>query len=80
MEVALRYAMMDPNTRQNQDLIKEAGVALSYNFDGTFNHRMVADYSNLAIGTGGYAAGRLTPSSTPTLSENRLRVMYQFYW
>jgi hypothetical protein len=84
MEVAVRYAMMDPNTKQGQDLIKEAGVAVSYNFDGTFNHRMVTDYSNITMGTGGYAAGRPTLPSQPgygqDLVENRIRVMYQFYW
>jgi len=84
MEVAVRYAMMDPNTKQGQDLIKEAGVAVSYNFDGTFNHRMVTDYSNITMGTGGYAAGRSTLASQPgygqDLVENRIRVMYQFYW
>jgi hypothetical protein len=45
---------------------------------------MVTDYSNITMGTGGYAAGRSTLASQPgygqDLVENRIRVMYQFYW
>ncbi|MGH7231963.1 MAG: porin [Nitrospiraceae bacterium] len=84
MEVALRYGVMDPNVKQTDDLIKEAGVAVSYSFDGTYNHRMVMDYGHITMGTGGYAAGRATLAAAPgfgrDLLENRFRVMYQFYW
>jgi len=87
MEFSTRYAVMDPNTRQSKDLIREAGIAIGYSFDGTYNHRMVADYSNITMGTGGFAApfaGRIALASLPghgqDLVENRIRVMYQYYW
>ena len=84
LELAARYAWMDPNTHVGKDLIKETGVALNYSFDGTYNHRIVMDYSNITMGTGG-----ATPTSVSydlqsgvgrDLVDNRIRVMYEIYW
>ncbi|MEC4889547.1 MAG: porin [Nitrospira sp.] len=84
LEVAVRYGIMDPNTHQGRDLLKDAGVAVNYSFDGTYNHRLVVDYSHITMGTGGYAGGRSSLAAQPgygkDLIENRVRAMYQFYW
>ncbi|MCS6287117.1 MAG: hypothetical protein H8K08_16985 [Nitrospira sp.] len=79
LEVAVRYGIFDPNTGYSHDLVKEAGVALNYSLDGTYDHRIVADFTNVTMGTGGYAAGRPTVS-TQDLVTNSIRVLYQFYW
>ncbi len=79
MELAVRYGIFNPNDRQSHDLLKEGGVALNYNFEGDYNHRLVMDFINTTMGTGGYAAGRTTVS-TQDLVENRFRLQYQFYW
>jgi hypothetical protein len=79
MELAVRYGLCDPNTRQSHDLIREAEIALNYSFDRTYNHRVVMDVTNITMGTGGYAGGG-TEMSTQDLVENRFSLMYQFYW
>lgn len=79
LEVAVRYGIFDPNTRHSHDLVKEAGVALNYSLDGTYDHRFIVDFTNVTMGTGGYAAGRPTVS-TQDLVANSIRVLYQFYW
>ena len=58
--------------------VKEAGVALNYSLDGTYDHRFVVDFTNVTMGTGGYAAGRTTVS-TQDLVTNSIRVLYQFF-
>lgn len=84
LEVAVRYGVMDPSTKQKQDLTKELGAAISYSFDGTYNNRLVIDYSNIAMGSGGRAPDRYPFESLPgfgqTLIENRINVQYQFYF
>ena len=84
LELAVRYGIMDPNVNEGRDLLKDAGAAVTYSFDGTYNHRLIVDYSNVTMGSGGYAAGRTALASTPgfgrDLVENRVRAMYQFYW
>ena len=84
LEVAARYGMMDPSTKQQDDLTKEFGVAINYSFDGTYNNRLVADYSNITMGSGGRAPDRFPFESQPgfgrDLIENRINVQYQFYF
>lgn len=84
LEVAARYGMMDPSTKQQDDLTKEFGVAINYSFDGTYNNRLVVDYSNITLGSGGRAPDRFPFESQPgfgrDLIENRINVQYQFYF
>ncbi|HSA85301.1 MAG TPA: hypothetical protein VLE46_03900 [Nitrospira sp.] len=84
LEVAARYGMMDPSTKQLDDLTKEFGVAINYSFDGTYNNRLVVDYSNITMGSGGRAPDRFPFESQPgfgrDLIENRINVQYQFYF
>jgi hypothetical protein len=84
LELALRYGIMDPSTQQTHDLIKEFGIALNYSFDGTYNNRLIVDYTNFTIGSGGRAPDRFPFESLPgfgrDLIENRINVQYQFYF
>ena len=84
LEIATRYGVFDPATRQRDDLIKEFGLALNYSFDGTYNNRLVIDYSNITMGSGGRAPDRQPFESVPgfgrDLIENRLNVQYQFFF
>ncbi|MDO9118159.1 MAG: hypothetical protein Q7U39_09395 [Nitrospira sp.] len=84
LEVAVRYGFMDPSTKQKQDLVKEFGTAISYSFDGTYNNRLIIDYSNIQLGSGGRAPDRFPFESQPgfgqQLLENRINVQYQFFF
>ncbi len=84
LELAVRYGFMDPSTQQVNDLVKEFGVAINYSFDGTYNNRLVIDYSNITMGSGGRAPDRFPFESEPgfgrDLVENRINVQYQFYF
>ncbi|MEC4889898.1 MAG: hypothetical protein RI101_07535 [Nitrospira sp.] len=84
LEVAVRYGVMDPSTKQKRDLTKEFGFAINYSFDGTYNNRLVIDYSNITQGSGGRAPDRYPFESLPgfgqDLIENRINVQYQFYF
>jgi len=84
LELAVRYGVMDPSTKQKEDLVKEFGAAINYSFDGTYNNRLVIDYSNITMGSGGRAPDRFPFESTPgfgrDLIENRVNVQYQFYF
>ncbi len=96
LELAGRYAYWDPDTRSASDLIKQVDVALTYHLDGTYDHTITLQYSNLAMGTGGFAIGRSAPlpqvngtflsGSVPldgpggTLVENAIRVQYQIFF
>jgi hypothetical protein len=84
LELALRYGFMDPSTKQTHDLLKEFGAALNYSFDGTYNNRLVLDYSNITYGSGGRAPDRFPFESNPgfgrDLIENRINVQYQFFF
>jgi hypothetical protein len=84
LEIAARYGVMDPSTKQQDDLTKEFGVAINYSFDGTYNNRLVVDYSNITMGSGGRAPDRFPFESQPgfgrDLIENRINVQYQFYF
>ena len=84
LELAVRYGFMDPSTNQTRDLVKEFGAAINYSFDGTYNNRLVVDYSNIQLGSGGSAPDRFPFESVPGfgsyLIENRINVQYQFYF
>jgi hypothetical protein len=84
LELAVRFAVLDPSTKQKHDLTKEFGAALSYSFDGTYNNRLIIDYSNITMGSGGRAPDRFPFESLPgfgsDLIENRINVQYQFYF
>lgn len=84
LELAVRYGFMDPSTQQVNDLVKEFGAAINYSFDGTYNNRLVIDYSNITMGSGGRAPDRFPYESEPgfgrDLVENRINVQYQFYF
>ncbi len=84
LELAVRYGVLDPSTKQKNDLTKEFGAAINYSFDGTYNNRLVIDYSNLTVGSGGRAPDRYPFETQPgfgsDLIENRINVQYQFYF
>jgi len=84
LELAVRYGVLDPSTKQKDDLTKEFGAAINYSFDGTYNNRLVIDYTNLTVGSGGRAPDRFPFESQPgfgrDLIENRINVQYQFYF
>lgn len=84
LEIASRYGLFDPSTQQTHDLVKEFGVALNYTFDGTYNNRLIVDYTNFTIGSGGGAPDRAPFTALPgfgqNLIENRINVQYQFYF
>ena len=84
LELAVRYGVLDPSTKQQNDLTKEFGASINYSFDGTYNNRLVVDYSNLTVGSGGRAPDRFPFENQPgfgsDLLENRVNVQYQFYF
>lgn len=84
LEVAARYGVMDPSTKQKNDLTKEFGFAINYSFDGTYNNRLIIDYSNITQGSGGRAPDRYPFENLPgfgqNLIENRINVQYQLYF
>ena len=84
LELAVRYGVLDPSTKQVDDLTKEFGAAINYSFDGTYNNRLVIDYSNFTMGSGGRAPDRYPFETQPgfgrDLVENRINVQYQFYF
>jgi hypothetical protein len=84
LELAVRYGFIDPSTKQANDLTHEFGAAINYSFDGTYNNRLVIDYSNIQMASGGRAPDRYPFETLPgwgqTLIENRINVQYQFYF
>ena len=66
------------------EAFQEFGVAISYSFDGTYNNRLILDYSNITMGSGGRAPDRFPFENLPgfglDLVENRFNVQYQFYF
>lgn len=84
LEIAARYGVMDPSTKQKQDLTKEFGFSINYSFDGTYNNRLIIDYSNITQGSGGRAPDRYPFENLPgfgqNLIENRINVQYQLYF
>lgn len=84
LEVAVRYGVLDPSTKQKHDLTKEFGASINYSFDGTYNNRLIIDYSNITQGSGGRAPDRYPFENLPgfgqNLIENRINVQYQLYF
>lgn len=84
LEIAARYGVMDPSTKQKHDLTKEFGFSINYSFDGTYNNRLIIDYSNITQGSGGRAPDRYPFENLPgfgqNLIENRINVQYQLYF
>ncbi|HEX5549823.1 MAG TPA: porin [Nitrospira sp.] len=61
LEVAARYSYWDPDTNAAGDLIKEVDASLNWFPFGTYDYQLMLTYTNLAMGTGGYAIGRSNP-------------------
>lgn len=61
LEIAGRYAYWDPDTHSASDLIKQVDVSLNWFLNGTYDHQLMLSYSNVAMGTGGFAIGRSAP-------------------
>lgn len=61
LELAGRYAYWDPDTHSANDLIKQVDVSLNWFVTGTYDHAIQITYSNIAMGTGGFAIGRSNP-------------------
>lgn len=61
LEIAARYSYWDPDTHSARDLIKQADISLNWFLNGTYDHAIQITYSNVAMGTGGYAIGRSNP-------------------
>ena len=80
VELAGRYAYWDPDTHSGSDLIKEVDVSLNWFFRGTYDHSLQITYTNIAMGTGGYAIGRsnpmpvLNPASSPSYPNGQIPV------
>lgn len=91
VELAGRYAYWDPDTNSGGDLIKQVDVSLNWFLNGSYDHQIMVTYSNIAMGTGGYAIGRSAPlppqsggvpldAKGGTLIENMIRVQYQIFF
>lgn len=63
LEFAARYALWDPDTKASEDLIRQFDAALTYSFHSTYDHKIVFQYSNITMGTGGFAGGRSAPDA-----------------
>ena len=61
LELAGRYAYWDPDTHSGSDVVQETDVSLNWFFKGTYDYHLQFTYSNIAMGTGGYAIGRSNP-------------------
>jgi hypothetical protein len=91
LEVAGRFAYWDPDTNAADDLIYQSDASLNWFLGGTYDHQIMITYSNIQMGTGGYAIGRSAPlppqsGTVPldarggTLIENMIRVQYQIFF
>ena len=67
LELAGRYAYWDPDTHSGSDLVQEVDVSLNWFLRGTYDYHIQFSYSNIAMGTGGYAIGRSNPM--PSVSQ-----------
>ncbi|SLM49000.1 putative Anion-selective porin [Nitrospira japonica] len=61
VEVAARYSYWDPDTNASGDLIKQLDASINWFPFGTYDYQVMLTYTNLAMGTGGYAIGRSSP-------------------
>jgi hypothetical protein len=64
LEVAARYSYWDPDTNAAGDLIKQVDASINWFPFGNYDYQLMLTYSNLAMGTGGYAIGRSAPLPT----------------
>ncbi|WP_447598447.1 porin [Nitrospira sp. Nam80] len=91
LEVAGRFAYWDPDTNAADDLIYQTDASINWFLGGTYDHQIMITYSNIQMGTGGYAIGRSNPlpplsGTVPldarggTLIENMIRVQYQIFF
>lgn len=93
LELAGRYSYWDPDTHSAEDLIRQVDLSLNWFLNGTYDHQIMVTYSNIQMGTGGYAIGRSLPlplslqsGTVPldarggTLIENLIRVQYQIFF
>ena len=70
LEVAARYSYWDPDTNASGDLIKQVDASINWFPFGTYDYQLMLTYSNLAMGTGGYAIGRSNPLPSTGGSQN----------
>lgn len=71
LQLAARYSWWDPDTNAAGDLIKQTDVALSYYISGTYDHQIQIQYTNMFMGTGGFAIGRSAPlPNLPAIAIN----------
>jgi len=71
LQAAARYSWWDPDTGTSGDLIKQVDFALSYYIYGNYDHQFQIQYTNLFMGTGGFAIGRSAPlPNLPTVAIN----------
>ena len=61
LELAARYSYWDPDTKASGDLIKQIDASLNWFPFGTYDYQVMLTYTNMAMGTGGYAIGRSSP-------------------
>jgi len=70
LEVAARYSYWDPDTNTSGDLIKQVDASINWFPFGTYDYQLMLTYTNLAMGTGGYAIGRSNPLPSTGGSQN----------
>jgi hypothetical protein len=91
VELAVRYAYWDPDTRAADDLVHEFDASLNWFLNGTYDHQIMLGYSQVQMGTGGFAIGRSAPlppqSGTVPLDatggkllEHAIRMQYQIFF
>lgn len=91
LELAGRFSYWDPDTNAAGDLVYQTDASLNWFLNGTYDHQIMVTYSNIQMGTGGYAIGRSAPlpaqsGTIPldhtggTLIENMIRVQYQIFF
>jgi hypothetical protein len=91
LELAARYAYWDPDTRSADDLVHQMDASLNWFLNGTYDHQIMLGYTQIQMGTGGYAIGRSAPlppqsGSIPLdavggrLIEHAIRIQYQIFF
>ena len=70
LEVAARYSYWDPDTNAAGDLIKQVDASLNWFPFGNYDYQLMLTYTNMAMGTGGYAIGRSNPLPGTGGSQN----------
>jgi hypothetical protein len=70
LQAAARYSWWDPDTNAGGDLIKQVDVALSYYISGTYDHQIQIQYTNMFMGTNGFAIGRSAPLPQAAVAIN----------